>query len=110
MIELIGTISTILAITGVILSGLPGIVLNIEMFTVLGTNWVEIVGVISTILAVSGVLLNNRKMRFCFIIWIFSNSLSLIIHAQTSVWSLVVRDGIFFILAVEGWIKWGKKA
>ena len=69
---------------------------------------VELIGTIATILAVTGVVLNNRRLRVCFLLWLLSNSLSLVIHAQTPVWSLVARDGIFLILAVEGWFKWRK--
>jgi len=25
------------------------------------------------------------------------------------IWSLFVRDVVFFVLAIEGWIKWGTK-
>ena len=70
---------------------------------------IEIIGTITTVLAVAGVILNNRCFRSCFLLWIVSNALSLVIHAQTGIWSLVVRDGIFLILAVEGWIIWGNK-
>ena len=68
----------------------------------------EIIGTIAMILAVTGVLANNRRLRWCFIIFFISNSLVLIIHISVGVWSLVVRDTIFIILAIEGWIKWGK--
>lgn len=69
---------------------------------------IEIIGTITTILAVIGVLANNRRLRWCFLVWLVSNSLSLAIHAYVAVWSLVARDAIFIILAVEGWIRWGK--
>ena len=71
--------------------------------------WIEYIGTISTLLAIAGVLANNRRKRVCFAIWVISNSLTLVIHAQTGVWSLVVRDAVFLILAVEGWFKWGRK-
>ncbi len=70
---------------------------------------IELIGTIATILAIAGVVLNNRRLRVCFIIWFVSNAISLAIHAQVGVWSLTARDAIFLILAVEGWIKWGKK-
>jgi len=70
---------------------------------------IEIIGIISMIFAIAGVILNNRRFRVCFLLWLVSNGLSLVIHAQAGIWSLVIRDGVFFILAVEGWIKWGKK-
>ena len=70
---------------------------------------IELIGTIATILAVTGVLANNRRLRWCFIVWFVSNGLTLFIHAHAVIWSLVVRDAIFLVLAVEGWIKWGRK-
>lgn len=66
----------------------------------------EIIGVITMVIAVAGVILNNRKVRWCFVLWMVSNFLSLCIHAQTGPFSLMVRDAIFLVLAFEGWIKW----
>lgn len=71
---------------------------------------IEIFGIIATILAVIGVLANNRRLRWCFLVFLVSNGLCLAIHAHAAIWSLVVRDAIFLILAVEGWRKWGKQA
>ena len=70
---------------------------------------IEIIGIVTTILAVIGVLFNNRKLRFCFILWGFSNLFTAGIHAYMGIYSLLVRDVIFFMLAIEGWFKWGKK-
>ena len=67
----------------------------------------EIIGVASTLLAVTGVFLNNRKIRICFLVWMVSNGLSLLIHARARIWSLTARDAIFLVLAIEGWIRWG---
>lgn len=69
----------------------------------------EIIGIITTILAVIGVVVNNRRLRVCFLFWLVSNALSGLIHAQASIWSLVARDAIFFVLAIDGWIRWGRK-
>ncbi len=68
----------------------------------------EIVGIIATALAVIGVVLNNRRLRICFILWMVSNALTAGIHGNAAIWSLFVRDVIFFSLAIEGWIKWRK--
>lgn len=72
----------------------------------------ELIGAVATVLAVTGVLFNNRRCRICFIFWFASNSVTLILHADVGLWSLVVRDAIFIALAVEGWLRWGleKKA
>jgi len=69
---------------------------------------IEFVGAIASVLAVAGVVANNRRLRWCFYVWIVSNILAGAIHAQIGLWSLCARDVIFFGLAVEGWIKWGK--
>jgi len=69
---------------------------------------IEIAGMISTMFAVAGVVLNNRRLRLCFALWLVSNAVSLWIHVDAGVWSLAVRDGIFLLLAVEGWFKWGR--
>ena len=69
----------------------------------------EIAGIICLILGVTGVILNNRRMRICFIVWMISNAMSACIHMGSEIWSLLIRDVIFLILAFEGWIKWGKK-
>jgi len=71
---------------------------------------IETVGTISTILAVIGVIANNRRLRVCFLLWMVSNVLTAGIHAQAAIWSLLVRDAIFFVLAIEGWYKWGRES
>jgi len=74
----------------------------------------ELIGIVTTILAVIGVLLNNRKLRICFIFWFFSNFLSGLIHCQAvhyqeAMWTLALRDLVFFVLAIDGWFRWGKE-
>ena len=70
---------------------------------------IELLGTIATILAVVGVVLNNRRLIWCFPLWLASNSLCLYIHAEASIWSLAARDATFLLLAVEGWYRWKKK-
>ena len=69
---------------------------------------IEIIGTIATVIAIVGVVANNRKLRWCFLLWFFSNALCLYIHVSAGIWSLAGRDAIFVILAVEGYILWGK--
>lgn len=69
---------------------------------------VELLGTISTIIAITGVVLNNRKMIACFYFWLLSNGITLIIHLHAEIYSLAVRDFVFFILAIEGISKWRK--
>ena len=70
---------------------------------------IEIIGIIATTFAVAGVLTNNRRIRACFLLWMVSNALTGFIHAYAGIWSLLIRDVIFFVLAIEGWFKWGRK-
>ena len=70
---------------------------------------IEIIGLISSVLAVVGVLANNRRLRWCFILWMVSNAMSMAIHADAGILSLAARDAVFLALAVEGWFKWGKR-
>ena len=69
----------------------------------------EIIGTISGALAITGVLMNNRKLRGCFLVWMLSNSVSLGLHVDAGLYSLAVRDAVFLVLAVEGWIMWSRK-
>lgn len=69
----------------------------------------ELVGMISTVIAVIGVVLNNYKVRFCFWLWLISNSLSAGIHLYLGCYSLFVRDITFAALTIHGLWKWGQK-
>jgi len=69
----------------------------------------ETIGTIATILAIAGVVLNNRRLRSCFAVWGVSNTLSAAIHLSAGILSLAVRDVAFLVLAVEGWILWGRE-
>ena len=71
--------------------------------------WCEIVGYIAGAVAIAGVVLNNRKLRACFLLWMASNAMSMWLHVVASMWSLSIRDGIFLMLAVEGWYRWTEK-
>ena len=84
--------------------------LNYLQFLSPKTNeMIEMIGTISMGLGIIGVILNNRKMTICFYFWLVSNGLSAWIHLSGGVYSLLVRDTIFFVLAIEGIIKWRKK-
>jgi len=69
---------------------------------------IEIAGTVATVLAVAGVVFNNRLDRRCFVLWIVSNIICAAVHLQAGIWSLLARDVIFAILAVEGLILWGR--
>lgn len=66
----------------------------------------EAIGWIATVLAVSGVWLNNRRRRICFVVWMISNAITAVLHAHAGLTALLVRDIIFFALAIEGFYRW----
>jgi len=72
-------------------------------------NWLEITGGVATVLAVVGVVLNNRKLTWCFPLWIISNVLWAYLHVRVDLWSGLVRDVVFTGLAFEGWYQWTRK-
>jgi nicotinamide riboside transporter PnuC len=70
--------------------------------------FVETLSLVATCIAVAGVVLNNCKLRTCFAVWLVSNALSAVIHLDAHLWGLCARDSIFLLLAVHGWIRWGR--
>lgn len=74
-----------------------------------GTAWVvELIGAASAVLAIAGVVLNNYRLRTCFVLWWFSNAASGGLHVWAGLWSLAGRDAVFLILAVQGFVLWGR--
>lgn len=69
----------------------------------------ELIGAAAGILAILGVWLNNHRRRACFLVWLVSNAGSLGLHLNAGLWSLAGRDAVFLVLAVHGWICWGRK-
>ena len=69
----------------------------------------EVFGTVAMVLAVAGVLLNNRLNISCFYLWLISIAICAGLHADVGLWSLFVRDIIFLILVVEGWVRWSKR-
>lgn len=70
---------------------------------------IETLGVIATVIAIAGVVLNNHRHIGCFYLWLVSNTLSAVVHVQTGVWSMTLRDVIFLGLALHGWRVWKSK-
>ena len=71
---------------------------------------IEIFGILATILAIVGVVFNNRKLTICFYFWIVSNAITAAIHFDAGIYRLLIRDLVFFVLAIEGLFRWRKKS
>ena len=63
-----------------------------------------------SVLAIIGVIANNHRLRWCFLLWMVSNSVALVVHAIGGPVAYAGRDLIFLCLAVHGWFKWSAKA
>ena len=69
----------------------------------------EIFGIVVTVIAVAGVTFNNRQSKWCFVFWMVSNFISALLHVNAGMWSLCLRDVIFFALCIEGFYLWSKR-
>jgi nicotinamide riboside transporter PnuC len=56
-----------------------------------------------------GVWYVGEKKRFCFLYSIIGNVLWVWYSCRTHLWSMVFLAGLFTILAVRNWYKWGKE-
>ena len=72
--------------------------------------WIEAISTLATVIAIAGVILNNHRRRSCFILWLGSNSLTLLVHLVVGLWAMSIRDAIFIYLAIDGWYRWKGKA
>jgi len=77
-------------------------------------QWPEILGWAATVGAVVGVVANNKRLRWCFLVWLGTNAASCGLHVRglllgdQAMLALAVRDGVFLLLAVHGWVAWGR--
>jgi len=71
---------------------------------------IETLGAVALVIAVIGVFLNNAKMRACFVVWWFSNSLGIFIHlaAATPLYTMALKDAGFLVLAIVGYFQWAR--
>ena len=70
---------------------------------------IEILSLTAMAIAVTGVVLNNHRLRICFVLFLVSNSLCAAVHIHSHLWGMFARDSIFFLLAIHGWWRWGKR-
>jgi len=74
----------------------------------------ELLGWLATCGAIAGVVLNNLKNKLCFLVWLFTNAISCGLHVRGwvggdgAMLTLAVRDAVFLMLAVHGWVIWGR--
>ena len=66
----------------------------------------DAIGWAVTVGAIVGVVLNNHRIRYCFVLWFFTNAATAGLHVNAGLWPLVARDVVFLVLAVHGWLKW----
>lgn len=71
---------------------------------------IEFFGLLTCGLAITGVVLNNRLNIICFWFWMMSNALSATLHLHVELWSLFLRDVVFFVLCIEGYLRWRRDA
>ncbi|MFH0981835.1 MAG: nicotinamide mononucleotide transporter [Planctomycetota bacterium] len=72
------------------------------------TRRADLLGWGVTAVSVAGVLCNNARVIWCFPLWLLSNGVTCGLHLRQRMWSLAVRDGMFFVLSAAGWWLWSK--
>lgn len=71
--------------------------------------WLIICQWLAMFLALLGMVFNNHKKRVCFVIWFAGSILGIILYIDTELWGLVVRDIIYLVLFIHGYLLWGRK-
>lgn len=61
-----------------------------------------------TIASIIGTVANIFKRRWCFIIWIVTNTLWAVIDASKGLYSQTILFVAYFALSIWGLAKWGK--
>lgn len=64
---------------------------------------------IVTAISIIGTIANVYQKRWCFIIWLFTNSFWCIYDASIGQYAQAVLFAVYFALAIAGLVKWGKK-
>lgn len=61
------------------------------------------------ILSLIGVVLNIKKKRICFLIWMITNLSWCIVDFHKGIPAQGCLFGVYFLLAIWGWMSWRKK-
>ena len=63
----------------------------------------------NTIFAIFGTYLNAKQIRSGFIIWMLTNAVFMAYNIYMSSYAQATLFGVYFGLALFGWINWGKQ-
>lgn len=64
---------------------------------------------IVTVLSIIGVIANVKKKRWCFFIWVITNTTWMLVNIYMKLYSASFMFFIYLLLAIWGIISWGKK-
>lgn len=65
---------------------------------------------VNTCIAICGTYLNTIQKRFGFILWMITNVVFVGFNLYIKVYSQAALFGVYFGLALFGWINWGRQA
>lgn len=68
-----------------------------------------IITYIVTAASIIGTIANVYQKRWCFVIWILTNCFWCVYDALIGQYAQAALFAVYFILAVAGLVKWGKK-
>lgn len=70
---------------------------------------IEIISYIITAASIIGTIANAYQKRWCFIVWLFTNSFWLVYDIIIGAYSQAILYAVYVVLAVIGLKKWTKK-
>jgi nicotinamide riboside transporter PnuC len=68
----------------------------------------ELVEIIAAVFSLIGIILNIKKIRWCFIIWLLSNTCWIIAGIMWHKYGVIITNGMFDVFNIYGFIEWGR--
>lgn len=63
---------------------------------------------VATVIALTGTVLNCKKKKFCFVVWVFTNSMWLAWDLYNGTISRAFLDLVQLLLSIYGIYEWNK--
>lgn len=64
---------------------------------------------IATIVALAGTILNCKQIKWCFLLWLFTNAMWFAWDIYCGLFNRAIMDAVQFVLAGWGLYEWNKK-
>ena len=82
---------------------------RLKRFLDKGGDEVDKVSIIFTAISIIATIGNAYKKRWCFVIWLFTNSFWCIYDFSIGAYSQAVLFAVYFVISIIGFIEWRMK-